>query len=57
VAAFANQISDDPMLLSLLQIFDAKGSGLGSSQPAAKQDCQRGIIAFAAKAVAPSSCQ
>jgi len=49
VAALADKIGYDPVLLPLLQVFDAQRSQFGPAQPATQQNRQGGIVALASK--------
>src|ERR1035438_6179369 len=55
VAALADKIGDDPMLLSLLYVFNAQCSQFRSAETATQQNGQRGVVSLTSKA--PTVCR
>jgi len=50
MAALANKIGNDPVLLPLLDIFNSQRRQFGSPQAAAQQDGECGVVSLSAKA-------
>jgi hypothetical protein len=51
MATLANKIGNDPMLLSLLDIFNRQRSQFGTPQTAAQENGERRIVSLAAETV------
>jgi hypothetical protein len=51
VSSFADQVSNDPVILTLLKVIEFEKRQFSSPQPAAKQNRQRGTVPLVAKCV------
>jgi hypothetical protein len=49
MAALANKIGNDPVLLSLLDIFNSQRRQFGAPQTASKKNGERGVVSLASK--------
>jgi hypothetical protein len=49
MAALANKIGNDPVLLPLLDIFNSQRSQFSAPQTAAQENGERGVVSFTAK--------